>query len=293
MTPVSLHIGSGVGPEWLNWTVQLDVLFLCVALLYGYFYLTTQLRWRLPEAGRVPRRQTMLFVSGVAVLYAAGGGPIHELADRYLVSAHMLQHVLLMLVAAPLLLAGVPGWFWSAFLQSPQSLRIARLMTHPVVALSVFNGVFLMTHLPEAVDLQLRAWWFHLFVHVAQVGAGMLLWWPILNNAPELPRLSYPYQMMYLFGQSLVPSVLAGVLTFATGAVYPAYAEFPRLWGISIVEDQQTAAAIMKILGTIILWSFIGVAFFKWYAMEEAEAKGPRWSEVEAELRREGLTREA
>lgn len=293
MSGIILHIGSGVGPDWLNWTVQLDVLFLCVALGYGYLYVATKLRLRLPDAGPVPRRQMFLFYSGVVILYVAAAGPIHELADRYLVSAHMLQHLLLMLVVAPLLLAGIPGWFWSAFVQSGRSLQIARLITHPLVVLAVFNGVFLITHLPEAVDLQLRDWWFHLMVHVLQLGAGILLWWPILNNAPELPRLSYPYQMMFLFAQSLIPSVLAGVLTFARGAVYPAYADAPRLWGISITEDQQMAAAIMKILGTLILWSFIGVAFFKWYAKEDAEAEGLRWSEVEAELQRERLTRKA
>jgi len=73
-------------------------------------------------------------------------------------------------------------------------------------------------------------------------------------------------------------------------AVYDFYEQAPRVWGISAVEDQQIAGAIMKTAGSLILWSFIAVAFFRWYAKEEAEARGPAWSEVEEELKELGLS---
>ena len=128
------------------------------------------------------------------------------------------------------------------------------------------------------------------FAHTSLVVAGLVMWWPVLSSVPELPRLAYPLQMGYLFLQSLVPAVMASFITFSDRVVYQAYAEAPRIWGISPIADQQIAGGIMKLLGTVILWSFITVVFFKWYEREEAEARGPRWPEVEEELYDLGLT---
>jgi putative membrane protein len=282
-----LHIGTG-GPGWFQWSIQLDVLLLCIVLLYGYFYIVSSLRYRVIDAGRVKRSQIVYFTAGVAVIYFAAGGPLHDLADGRLVSAHMLQHLLLMMVVPPLFLAGIPSWVWQALLRRPGVLATGKLITKPLIALGLVNAVFLFTHLPEAVDLQLKSSVFHLSVHTFQVIAGILMWWLILSPVAELPRLTYPLQMGYLFLQSLIPSVFAGVFTFAEGAVYDAYAQ--PYWGIEVIEDQQISAAIMKMGGTLILWSFIGYAFFKWFAKEEAEARGPRLSDLEQELQEMGLS---
>ena len=284
-----LHIGSG-GPGWFQWSVQLDVLLLCVALMWGYLWAINSLRFRTIDAGRVKRSQIAYYSAGVAAIYLAAGGPLHDLADGRLVSAHMLQHLILMMVVPPLLIAGVPSWIWQALLRQPGVLAAARVITKPLLVLILFTGVFFPTHLPEAVELQLESWLFHLFVHTMQVSAGILMWWLILSPVPELPKLTYPLQMGFLFLQSLIPSVFAGVFTFAEGAVYHSYNVEPRFWGVSIVEDQQISAAIMKIGGTLILWSFIGYAFFKWYVKEEEEARGPRWTDVEEELQEMGLS---
>lgn len=285
-----LHVGGGGGPSWLDWAVQPDVLLLCIFLEAAYLYVTLHLRERVSDAGRVRRSQLLAFSLGVLVIFLAAGSPLHDLADERLVSAHMLQHILLMLVAAPLLLAGVPTWVWQALLRLPRAMPAARLLTHPLVALAAFNGVLLLTHLPSVVELQLREWWFHLFVHGVQLAAGVLMWWPVLSSVPELPRLSYPLQMGYLFVQSLLPTVMASFVTFADRVVYSPYAEAPRLWGISPIQDQQIAGLVMKLLGGAILWVFIAIAFFRWYEREEAEARGPRWQEIEAELEQLGLS---
>lgn len=278
-----LHIG---GYEWLDWELHPDVVLLCLVLQGTYLYAVTKLRPRISDAGRVKRSQVVAFSLGVLVIYAASGSPLHRMADEYLVSAHMLQHVLLALVAAPLLLAGTPAWLWQALLRRSGLMRTTRLLTHPLMALAVFNAVLLLAHLPSTIDLQLREGWLHLLVHVALVSAGLVMWWPILSQVPEAPRLSYPLQMGYLFLQSLLPSVMASFITFADRTVYPIYAEAPRIWNISATGDQQIAGLIMKLLGSLILWSFIAFAFFKWYAREEAEARGPHWREVEQELDR-------
>ncbi len=277
------------GVEWLDWHLHPDVVLLCVVLLGAYFYAINVLRPRLSDAGRVRNSQVVLYSLGVLTIFAATGSPIHDLSEQYLFSVHMTQHLLLTLVAPPLLIAGVPSWLWQAMFTGRRVLPIARVVLHPLVTFGVFNSLIVVTHLPGVVDYALREHWFHFVVHAGLVTSALMMWWPVLGGTEGLPRLTYPYQMAYLFVQSLLPAVIASFITFSQTAVYDFYAAAPPVWGISAVEDQQIAGGVMKTVGSLILWSFIAVAFFKWYAREEAEARGPAWSEVEEELRELGL----
>ena len=286
-----LHIA---GYEWLDWDAHLEVVALCVLLLAAYLYAVTYLRPQpsdagRADAGRVKRSQMVLFTLGVLTLYAATGSPLHSLAETYLLTAHMLQHLLLTLVAAPLLLAGVPGWLWRAMLRTPGAMPVARVITQPVVAFAVFNASLLLFHLPPTIDLQLRVHGFHFFVHFALTASGLLMWWPILSPLKELPRLSEPLQIGYLFLQSLLPAVMASFITFSESAVYSFYADAPRIWGLTAVDDQQIAGGLMKLLGAIILWPYMTIVFFRWYARVEAEEKELDGDGAEAELRELGL----
>ena len=282
-----LHAASG--ESTLHWHLHPDVLFMCALLLGGYWYAITQLRLEISDAMLVRRSQVATFVAGVAVLYVASTYPIHEISEGYLASAHMFQHLLYTMVAPILLIWGIPAWLWRAPLRNATVLRVARVVTHPVVAFAIFNAVQLLTHLPVTVDAALTNHWFHLVVHAALLVSAVIMWWPVLSPLDELPRLSYPLQMAYLFVQSLLPSVLAAFITFSTGAFYDYYATTPRLWGLTPVEDQQFAGFVMKILGSLILWSFIGYAFCKWYQSEQRESRDPRWDEVKEEMARMGL----
>ncbi|MEX0786833.1 MAG: cytochrome c oxidase assembly protein [Dehalococcoidia bacterium] len=283
-----LHIG---GYEWLDWNPHPDVVMLCVLLEAAYLYAVIMLRDRISDAARVKRSQVALFTAGVLWIYVASGSPLHDLSEHYLATAHMVQHVILTLIAAPLLLAGVPAWLWQALLRAPGAMPVARVITKPVFAFALFNAALLFFHLPEMIDLQLRVHVFHLFAHMALLAAGLIMWWPILSPLPELPRLSAPLQMGYLFMQSLLPAVMASFVTFSETVVYDYYAEAPRIWGLTALDDQQIAGGAMKLIGTTILWTYMTVVFFKWYAREEAESKEPRWDDVEAELRQLGLER--
>jgi putative membrane protein len=112
---------------------------------------------------------------------------------------------------------------------------------------------------------------------------------PMINRLPELPRMAYPQRMLYLFLQSIVPTVPASFLTFSTGVVYKAYVGRPELLGFSAISDQQVAGVIMKIGGGAILWGLAGYTFFKWYAEEQARDAVPdtlTWDDVARELER-------
>jgi len=266
-----------------------DALLLCLFLEWGYLYAVRHLRPRISDAGRVKGSQMVAFHLGVLALYVAGGTPIHDLGEEYLFSVHMVQHLLFTLVAAPLLLVGTPAWLWQWLLRPAGAMAVARLLTRPLVAFAIFNAVLVLTHLPATMDLALRVGVFHFFLHVVLVVTAILMWWPILSPLPQLPRLSYPLQMAYLFLQSLLPSVIASFITFADRVVYPFYAEAPRIVNLSPIQDQQAAGLTMKLGGSLILWSFMAVAFFRWYEGEEAEARSPRWTDVEEELEQLGL----
>ncbi|MGH2757764.1 MAG: cytochrome c oxidase assembly protein, partial [Actinomycetota bacterium] len=102
---------------------------------------------------------------------------------------------------------------------------------------------------------------------------------------PELRRLQPPGKMVYLFLQSILPTVPASFLTFASSPIYSAYAEAPRLWGISAVTDQMVAGLIMKIVGGLLLWLAIAIVFFKWHAAEQNVApQAMQWDDFEREL---------
>ncbi len=277
------------GYEWQDRRPHLHVVLICLLLEGGYLYAVTQMRAGLSGAGRVTKRQVVLFTLGVLAIYLAAGSPLHDLAENYLASAHMIQHVLLTLIAAPLLLAGVPGWLWQALLRTPGALRVAKPLTHPVVAFAIFNAALLLIHLPGTIDLQLRVHVFHLFMHGVLVSTALLMWWPVLSPIPELPRLNPPLQMAYLFLQSLLPAIMASFITFSDTVVYSFYEDAPRIWGMTALDDQQLAGGSMKLMGTLILWSYMTVVFFRWYFQEVADEKELHRNEGEADMEQLGL----
>jgi putative membrane protein len=234
------------------------------------------------------RHVRRLFAGGMAVLFIASIWPVHDLAERTWYLAHMVQHMAYTLVAAPLLVAGIPVWMWRAFLR-PRPIRVAwRTLTRPVVATVVFNGVLLFSHWPAVVDAAVVSEPLHFALHVLIVGSALILWWPIVSPLPEMPPLTPPVQMLYLFVQSLVPMIPASFLTFGQRPLYHVYETFPRVLGISALTDQLIAGLIMKIIGGLILWVVIATIFFRWEARERTEG----WDalalrDVEASLRSE------
>ncbi len=149
-------------------------------------------------------------------LWAGADWPIHDLAEGYLYSIHMVQHMLFSWIAPPLLIAGMPVWMLRAVLK-PRSVRgLVRFLTRPVMALVVFNAVLLFTHWPAVVDLAVRSQITHFGLHLLLFSASLVMWWPVMSPLPEMPSLAPPAQMMYLFLQSLAPTIPASFLTFGS-----------------------------------------------------------------------------
>jgi putative membrane protein len=281
----------------MEWHAHPDAIAMVVILLGLY---VAGARWasaRTEPRPSVTTRQAILFTSGVGVLYLGAGSPIHDISERYLLSVHMVQHMLFMLVAPPLLLMGTPGWMLRPLIKNRHVRRAAYEITRPFQAFVVFNLVILITHLPLVTDLALRHHWFHFVTHAALTSTAILMWMPVLSPLAELPRIGPFAQVIYLFVQQLVPAVIASFLVFSHRVVYEFYAAAPvRYWGLSVLDDQRIAAAVMKLIGGTLLWAVMAVIFFRWFGEEDrrtvAQTKaGMRWPEVEAELERMGLTK--
>jgi putative membrane protein len=226
------------------------------------------------------------FLGGVAVLLVGATWPIHDLAESYLYSMHMVQHMLFTFVAAPLLLTGTPAWMWRAIFPSGPLRAAWALLTRPLVALIVANGVLLFMHWPEVVSLSVRSELAHFSLHALLLGSAIVMWWPVLSPLPELPSLSRPGQLLYLFFQSLAPTIPASFLTFGTEPLYPIYATFPRIWGMDALTDQLVAGLVMKLVGGAILWVVIAAIFFRWGHEETTEGwDALKFRNVEREIR--------
>jgi putative membrane protein len=252
--------------------------------------------WAVRRRGRAPRlasgRQVAAFTGGVAALWVASDWPVHDLAEGFLYSVHMTQHLLLTLIAAPLLLLGTPGWMARRILQRTHLTGLVRALCRPVPGLLQFNAVLVLSHWPLVVNGTLRNHPLHFVAHAVLVVSALLMWMPVASPLPEVPRARPPVQMLYLFLQTILPTVPASFLTFGAHPLYHFYETVPRLWGISARSDQQVAGLIMKLVGGLYLWSFIGVIFFRWYGQEEAEERVGHelpevllWEDVERELR--------
>ncbi|MDQ3574249.1 MAG: cytochrome c oxidase assembly protein [Actinomycetota bacterium] len=285
---MSVLAHAGASP-WA-WHAHPDVWALVAALGLGYWLALARIGPSHVEPGEkvATRLQVVSFGLGVVALWLHADYPIHDLGEGYLFSVHMFQHIGFTLIAAPLLLLGLPPWL-VRWLVQPRAMRwLVSKLARPLPAAVVFNLVIVLTHWPVVVDTSLRYHGVHLVVHAVVFTSAVLMWFPVLNRAPELPTMGYPARMVYLFLQSVIPTVPASFLTFGHGVMYRFYAEAPRAFSFSAIDDQQLAGALMKVYGGALLWVAIGVIFFRWYAGEQRD-RAPdvlTWDDVERELRR-------
>jgi putative membrane protein len=259
-----------------------EVYLLVAFLIAAYVYSVRVIGPRAVAAGEpvVTRCNLWCFGGAMLLLFAASTWPVHQIAENYLYSVHMLQHMMLSYFMPPLVLLATPTWLMRLLVGTGRTWRVVTFMTKPVVAAVVFNVVVMVTHIPPVVNASVQNAPLHYALHLLLVLTAVLMWMPVVGPFHEL-RLSDAAKPVYLFLQSVVPTVPAGWLTFAEGVVYKQYNQPVRVWGISPTDDQQLAGAIMKIGGSAFLWALVAFYFFKRFA--------PTWKE-ENTYRRPPLT---
>jgi len=215
----------------------------------------------------VTKRQKMYFTAAVVLLWASSDWPMHDISEEYLYFVHMIQHMLITLVIPPLFLLAVPEWLARLIVSTDGTSGVwVRRLTRPVAAALLFNVLIAVTHLTTIVNFSIENGVFHYFVHLCVFLAALLMWMPVVSPLPEL-RASYPGRMIFLFLNSVLPTVPGAFLTVAENPLYRVYNHDIRLWGIGAVEDQQTAGLIMKLGGGFYIWALIAVLFFRWVAI--------------------------
>ena len=250
--------------------------WLFIALLaIGYWALVRRL---VPQASHSRGRRGLhaaAYLSGLLCLWIALDWPVGALGAGYLASAHMVQFLLIALIAPPLLLNGIAPAAYRA-LESRRAVHAAlKLVTHPLIAIAIFNVLLVATHWPTVVDALMVTQLGSFALDMAWLAAGLVLWWPIVAPVPSRPWFSYLYKVGYLILATILSTPTFILLTFSSLPLYATYELAPPVSGMSTRVDQQVAGLLMKIGGGLIFWAAITVLFFRWYRAEEANTQHP------------------
>ena len=251
-----VHDGQPLAPHdlWGAWSWEPAVVM--PLLLSAWLYARgVQALWRTAGAGHgVGRWEVAAFVAGWVTLALALVSPVHPLGG-VLFSAHMAQHELLMVVAAPLLVLGRPvilflwafpfSWrrelgTWSSV--APVS-RTWTVLTRPSIAWTLHAVAIWLWHAPSLYQATLSSETVHTIQHVSFLGTGLLFWWAVLHGVGA--RLARPAAVIYLFTTAVHTSLLGALLTFSPRLWYPLYDATTTPWGLTPLEDQQLAGVIM------------------------------------------------
>jgi putative membrane protein len=252
--------------DWRHWHNEPWLVGGLVVLGWLWAIAAGPLRSRLAPGAPYPRAQSIRFYLGLFSFYIAVGSPLDQVAERFLFSAHMLQHQILIFPAAILLLQGVPAWMIDPLLR-PRLIQLpARLFTHPLVAGIIYTLVVSVWHAPDLYDWALQDRLVHIIEHLMFFGAAVLYWWPVLSPSTVLPRRAYGVQMLYLLAIIIAMTPLFAFITFSHDVLYPTYEFAPRLFPtFSAMHDQVLAGVMMKLVGLFGGMVAFGFAFAGWY----------------------------
>jgi putative membrane protein len=188
----------------------------------------------------------------------------------------MVQHLLLILLAAPLLLVGIPAWMLEPLTRNRVTNAIGYTLTRPVVAYAIANLVVIMWHVPVFYDAALRSQPMHVLEHASFIATGILAWWPIAGPLPQWPRLPLALHSLYFFAMTIPGSLVGAFITFAEPGLYSPYDTARRIFNIDLATDQQMAGLLMWVVVSTIYLGLITYSFFTWANREERTEKQAR-----------------
>ena len=271
-----IAVAAGLTASPWRFQAHPEVWLLVVFLVAAYIYAARVIGPVVVTAGPViTTKQRNVFITAIFLLWMGSDWPVHDIAEEYLYSAHMFQHMVLSYFMPPLVLLAIPKWMFDAVFGSGKTRAIINWLAKPVIAGVLFNVVVMITHIPALVNQSVTNGLLHYSLHILLVTTALLVWLPICGPDLQL-HLQSGGKMIYLFLMSVVPTVPAAWLTFAEGAVYKHYDIAVRVWGLSVTTDQQVAGAIMKTGGAVFLWSIVVFLFFKRFSSGFVEEQSYR-----------------
>jgi putative membrane protein len=266
----------GPGSAWSAWNLDLGLLSV-LYLLAGLYATGVRRVWKRAGRGRgIPVWRVWCYFGAVTALLLALVSPIDALGGA-LFSVHMVQHMLLMVVAAPLLVLGRPmlGYVWalperhrhrvSAWWHRFRPARMSwAVVSHPAVILVVHIGALWVWHLPELYQAALEAAWVHHLEHASFFFTALLFWWAVTESGARGRWPGYGAGVLYVFATALQSGALGALMLFAREPWYPAHQEGADLWGVELLTDQQVAGAIMWIPAGLVYAGAALVLFLAW-----------------------------
>ena len=259
--------------DWTHWHNEPFLIGGLIFLGWLYAILTGPWRERLAPGQPYPHRQAIMFYAALVIFYLAVGSPLDQAGERFLLSAHMLQHQLILYPAAILFLLGLPDWLVRPVTGRPALQPVLRILTNPVVCGVIYTATLTVWHLPVFYDLALQNRPVHIAEHFMFFGAALFYWWPLLSPSREFPPASHAWQMLYLPAVLIAMTPVFAYITFSPDVLYPTYEFAPRITSLSAAADQLLAGAMMKLVGMGVAILAFGVSFYRWY--QAAEKKHP------------------
>ena len=208
--------------------------------------------------------RTALFCSGLVLAFVAVASPVATVALHYLVSAHLLQNVVLAEWTPALFVVGLGPWVADWVARNP----VARTLTRPLVALPLWLLTYALWHLPFAYEAGLDNRLLLDLEHLSYLLAGFFLWWPVFQEEPwHLPSGG---KAAYLFAAFVLASPLGLLLALLPSPIYDTYVDAPRLWGLDPIEDQQIGGTLMAVSEAVVFFGLLAYFFVRFMAEEDA-----------------------
>ena len=258
-----------------QWSFSFFVLISLGAVLVVYFWGTRRLSLRSnrKSSGKIKK---WAFGGSLAALLVALISPV-DVYSNDLFFVHMIQHLLLVMVAAPLIRIASPMaeylWGLPEAIRGPIGNMLAKKglirvflygVTTPLVAWILFAIVMWVWHVPEIYDMALKSKGLHNFEHITMFFVGIVFWWPVLGSPVLFRQLAFPLRFLYLFLALMQNVILAAILTYTDTAIYRFYVDSPLHWGISSTTDQQLGGVIMWIIGSMMFAGVTIVLLYMW-----------------------------
>ncbi len=279
MTPTS-EVANSIGDFLSTWSLSgpqfIIVAFLSTVYLVGMLRLQIRSRWQ-----AIPIRKVFYAFGGYAILFFAVAGPPEAFSED-MFFAHMMQHILIAMVASVLLLAATPmaAYLWSmpetirvglapSLAETGWLRRITAALTSPKFALPAFILTLWGWHIPEAYSLAVNNELVHFAMHLSMFTTSLLFWWPIIGPPPVRSQLTDPQRIIYLILVVTPTAVLAAIITLSNTVIYTTYLDTPHHFTLTPFEDQRIGGLLMWIPGNIVYLATLTTLFLRWFSRED------------------------
>lgn len=260
-----------------------------------YFSLFTKWRNKFEESEPLSKRQALLFICAMAVLYAVKGSPL-DVMGHIMLSYHMVQMGVLYLIVPPLLIKAIPWWVWKRIIELPAIQPMFNFFTKPMLALIMFNGLFSFYHIPDILDFLKMSNTLHSVYTVILFFFALFMWWPLVNKQDDGRELHGLKKVGYIFASGVLLTPACALIVFATAPLYSTYSDAsawlkamelcvpastlsglnlssPELFSnMPVLEDQRLGGIIMKIIQEIVYGVILAQVFFEWFRKEQEQA---------------------